>query len=227
MRFTRSFPLPLLAALAVAGCQTAAPPPPPVRQPIVTMEPPGKADEWMSVASAPDTDRVRRLEDAWRQGLAEARAAGFRQAVAAEGELLRPSAALPMPALTPGSYQCRLVRLGRYTRKTRAYEAFKPFFCYVEAVEGQLTLVKQTGSERPAGRLWEDDLPTRMVFLGSMALGNDEGPLAYGEKSARDMAGVVERVAPFRWRLVIPWPRGQSKLDVFELTPVAEQPKPA
>jgi hypothetical protein len=31
-------------------------------------------------------------------------------------------------------------------------------------------------------------------------------------------------VAPFKWRLVIPWPQGVSKLDVYELTPVAEQP---
>ena len=40
------------------------------------------------------------------------------------------------------------------------------------------------------------------------------------------MAGVLERIAPFRkWRLVIPWPQSTSKLDVFELTPVAQQPQ--
>ena len=37
--------------------------------------------------------------------------------------------------------------------------------------------------------------------------------------------GVLERIAPFRWRLVIPWPQSTSKLDVFELTPVANQPQ--
>jgi hypothetical protein len=36
---------------------------------------------------------------------------------------------------------------------------------------------------------------------------------------------VLERIAPFRWRLVIPWPQSTSKLDVFELTPVAKQPE--
>ena len=41
----------------------------------------------------------------------------------------------------------------------------------------------------------------------------------------RDMAGVLERIGPFKWRLVIPWPQSTSKLDVFELTPVADQPK--
>jgi hypothetical protein len=193
-------------------------------RPVVLQEPPGKADEWMRIASPEDIDRIRRLDNAWLTALAEARIAGARRDVAAEGELLRPSAALPMPALTPGSYQCRLVRLGRYTRATRAFEKFKPFYCYVEVADNQLTIVKQTGSQRPAGRLWEDDAPTRMIFLGSVALGNEDQPLAYGDKNTRDMAGVVERIGPFRWRLVVPWPRGQSKLDVFELTPVAEQP---
>jgi len=139
--------------------------------------------------------------------------------------LLRPRAALPRPAPTPGSYNCRLIKLGAVTPKTRAYESFKPFFCYVEVEGDLLTIVKQTGSQRPAGRLWEDDDPTRLIFLGSLALGDEQQPLAYGDNPKRDMAGVLERIAPFRWRLVIPWPQGDSKLNVFELTPVAQQPE--
>jgi hypothetical protein len=63
------------------------------------------------------------------------------------------------------------------------------------------------------------------VFLGSLALGGEDQPLAYGDNPKRDMAGVLERIGPFRWRLVIPWPQSTSKLDVFELTPVALQPQ--
>ena len=73
--------------------------------------------------------------------------------------------------------------------------------------------------------LWEDDDSTRLIFLGSLALGDGQQPIAYGEDGKRDMAGVLERIAPFRWRLVIPWPQSTSKLDVFELTPVAQQPQ--
>lgn len=218
----RQFPILIFAAAALAGCQTADEP---AEQPVVTLEPQSKADKWKGVASAEDADRIHRIEAAWLDSLAEARSGGFRNEVAAEGDLLRPSAALPRPAPTPGSYECRLIRLGRHTTKTRAFEKFKPFFCYVEVEGDLLTIVKQTGSRRPAGRLWEDDTPTRLIFLGSVALGSEEQPLAYGENQERDMAGVFERVGPMRWRLVIPWPRGQSKLDVFELTPVAEQPK--
>ena len=111
------------------------------------------------------------------------------------------------------------------TRRGPAFEKFKPFFCYVEVENNLLTIVKQTGSERPAGRLWEDDNPYRLIYLGSLALGDEQTPRAYGDDPNRDMAGVLERVGPFEWRLVIPWPRGTSKLDVFELTPVDEQPK--
>ncbi len=223
----RPIRLVLLAATllpALAACQTVGDRPTASR-PVVTLEPPRKSDEWIKVASAADVSRIQRLNSAWLAALAEARLGGARADVAAEGDLLSPSAAQTFPAPTPGSYQCRLIRLGRYTTKTRAFERFKPFFCYVQTDGEVLTIVKQTGSQRPAGRLWPDDDEKRMIFLGSVALGNEEQPLAYGENHGRDMAGVFERVAPFRWRLVIPWPRGQSKLDVFELTPVAEQPK--
>ena len=90
---------------------------------------------------------------------------------------------------------------------------------------GVLTIVKQTGSQRPAGRLWNDDDPNRLIFLGSLALGDEKEPLAYAEDPTRDMAGVFERIAPFRWRLVIPWPQDGAKLQVFELTPVPVQPE--
>ena len=154
------------------------------------------------------------------------RGRGFGGEIDAEGALLEPRAALPRPAPTPGSYNCRLIKLGKATRQGHAaFESFKPFFCYVEVEGDLLTIVKQTGSQRPAGRLWEDDRPDRLIFLGSLALGDEQQPLAYGDDPKRDMAGVLERIAPFKWRLVIPWPQSTSKLDVFELTPVAEQPE--
>lgn len=212
----------LLFALAVTGC-TVPPKEPP--RPIVTAAPPTKADIWQRVASTADLNRIRRVATGWSSGLAEARGAGFRDQIRAEGELLDPDAAKFRPAPTPGSYSCRMVRLGRERGKGPAFQKFKPFFCYVE-VEGQLfTIVKQTGSQRPAGRLWEDDLPDRLIFLGTLALGSEEEARAYGDDPKRDMAGVFERIGPFIWRLVIPYPQNGAQLDVFELTPVAEQPK--
>jgi hypothetical protein len=210
-----------IAALAAAlsGCETAKPKLTPGVHPTVEVGPPSKSEAWKAVATAEDQDRIARLGLAWQQALADAQktnAADIRR----EGKLLLPRSALPRPAPTPGSYNCRLIKLGKAAAGGKSYESFKPFFCYVEVEDNLLTIVKQTGSQRPAGRLWEDDDPTRLVFLGSLALGNEDQPLAYGDDPKRNMAGVLERIGPFRWRLVIQWPQSTSKLDVFELTPV-------
>jgi hypothetical protein len=208
----------LLALAMLAGCATKPKLPPGVH-PTVEVGPPPKSEAWKGVATAADQDRVARLGLAWQQALEEAKKTNPGD-VGKEGKLLLPRTGLPRPVPTPGSYNCRMIALGKATPKAKAFESFKPFFCYVEVEEDQLTIVKQTGSQRPAGRLWEDDDPNRLVFLGSLALGNEDQPLAYGDDPKRNMAGVLERIGAFRWRLVIPWPQNDAKLDVFELTPV-------
>jgi len=213
-------------AAALSGCETARPKLPSGVHPSVEVAPPLKSEVWKAVATADDEDRIARLGLAWRDALADAQKTNAAD-VRREGKLLLPRSALPRPAPTPGSYNCRLIKLGKAAAAGKAYESFKPFFCYVEVEDDLLTIVKQTGSQRPAGRLWEDDDSTRLIFLGSLALGNEDQPLAYGDDPKRNMAGVLERIGPFRWRLVIPWPQSNSKLDVFELTPVdfTQQPQ--
>ena len=211
------------AALILGGC-AIKPQRPEGTRPRVEVGAPLKADGWTGVATAADEDRLARMGLAWQQALAEAHRSNPGD-VRREQELLSPRAGLPRPAPTPGSYNCRLIKLGKASAKGRAYESFKPFFCYVEVEDDLLTIVKQTGSQRPAGHLWEDDEATRLIFLGSLALGDEQQPVAYGDDPKRDMAGVLERIAPFKWRLVIPWPQSTSKLDVFELTPVDKQPQ--
>lgn len=215
----------VLLALAASGCESLTKKEVDGPRPSVSIEPETKADVWQRIATAEDQDRIDRLGLAWQSALADARRAGAASDLRTEGKLLEPRAALPRPAPTPGSYNCRLVKVGKTGTRGPAFERFKPFFCYIEVEGDLLTIVKQTGSQRPAGRLWDDDQHDRLVFLGSLALGNEQAPMAYGDDPKRNMAGVFERVGPFVWRLVIPWPQGTSKLDVFELTPVANQPE--
>jgi hypothetical protein len=210
-------------AVVAAGCVPKTKFPPTVTTPAMAA-PPLKSFAWKQVATDADEDRIARLGLAWQEALADARK-GFADEIRKEGVLLRPRSGLARPAPTPGSYYCRLIKLGKASAKSKAYESFKPFFCYVEVEGDLLTIVKQTGSQRPAGRLWEDDDSRRLIFLGSLALGDEQQPLAYGDNPGRDMAGVLDRIGPFKWRLVIPWPQSTSKLDVFELTPVALQPQ--
>src|SRR5947209_14279646 len=218
MRFARSIVMAAGALASLSACATKPQLPAGVH-PSVEVGPPPKSEGWKAVATAEDQDRLARIGLAWQDALDDAKktnAADIRR----EGKLLQPTAALLRPDPTPGSYNCRLIKLGKATAKSKPFETFKPFFCYVQVEGDQLTIVKQTGSQRPSGRLWQDDDPARLIFLGSLALGDETAPLAYGEDPKRNMAGVLQRIAPFKWRLVIPWPQSTSKLDVFELTPV-------
>jgi hypothetical protein len=218
----------VMAAGALASLSACATKPrlPPGVHPSVEVGPPLKSEAWKGVATAEDQDRLARIGLAWQEALGDADKTNGAD-VRRERKLLQPRAALPRPDPTPGSYNCRLIKLGKATPKSKPCETFKPFFCYVQVEGDQLTIVKQTGSQRPSGRLWQDDNPTRLIFLGSLALGDETAPLAYGDDPKRNMAGVLERIAPFKWRLVIPWPQSTSKLDVFELTPVdfTQQPQ--
>lgn len=213
----------LIAALAVTGCTLPGKARP--RLPVVTAAPPTRADIWLAKANAADIYRIRRIATGWSSGLAEARTAGFGNDMKAEGKLLEPDAGLPRPAPTPGIYNCRMLKLGREKPKALAFEKFKPFFCHVGVDRNMFTIIKLTGSQRPAGRMWDDDDPNRLIFLGSLGLGNEDEVLNYGDDPKRDMAGVFQRIGNFRWRLVIPYPQLGAKLLVFELTPVPDQPK--
>ena len=102
---------------------------------------------------------------------------------------------------------------------------FPSQFCFVGGeADGRLSFNKQTGSDLPNGWLYADD-SDRYIFLGAQQHKPGENSLAYGTDRARDIAGVVERVGPFKWRLVVPKTNAKS-LWVYELTPVptAQQP---
>ncbi|QNP44639.1 DUF4893 domain-containing protein (plasmid) [Sphingomonas daechungensis] len=85
-------------------------------RPVVTAEPPTKADTWKGVATDADEQRIARLGIAWQEGLQEANKTSPKD-VEAEGALLLPRAGLARPAPTPGSYNCRLIKLGRVEPK--------------------------------------------------------------------------------------------------------------
>lgn len=193
----------------------------PASEPPVVAE--DEAPQWLGIATPEDQQRIDDVDRAWEQAIARIGARRFRSLlVREEGELVEPDAALPRPAPPPGPYWCRTIKLGM--TGSRSFASFRPFFCFVEAEGELLTFVKQGGSERPAGRLYPDPDESRLVFLGGLALGREQQPPAYGESPERDMAGIVERVAPFRYRLVLPFPRGDSLLDVIELVPFVERP---
>ncbi|MHA6724086.1 DUF4893 domain-containing protein [Sphingomonas sp. RS2018] len=192
----------------------------PVPGASVTLAP---GEPWREAARAEDAARIDALATSWTAAMARMPARGAK-AVAAAGPLLVAGAALDHPELPPGSYDCRVHRLGAAAGAARL-RSFPAGFCYVrgEGADG-LSLTKQTGSDLPAGRLFPAG-PTRYVFLGARSRRPGGAAPAYGTQPDRDVAGVVERVAPFRWRMVVPATDGRS-IDVYELTPVPTDRQP-
>lgn len=210
------------AALSLAACTTT---PKPVGVAVVSVEQVAEPG-WRGAISAEDTARLEALPATWEavRSLAERRS---KSVWAGQAELLAADGALDHPAMPPGSYNCRLVRLGQQTARGPVVRTFNPFFCYVRGEGAEaLSFTKQTGTDLPGGWLHADG-DRRYVFLGAKQRKPGDNSLGYGTEGDRDLAGVVERIAPFRWRLVVPWRTGKPGLDVYELTPVpAEQQAP-
>jgi len=176
------------------------------------------AASWRSVATDFDRERARKWRTAWVRALAKARAGGYGAQVAAEGVLLEPDAALKGAAPPPGDYRCRVVKIGGQSEGLLDYVAYPFFDCRIGPGAGATGFVKLNGSQRPVGRLFADG-DRRMVFLGTLQLGDEQGVLRYGHDRQRDMIGLLERVGERRWRLAFPYPAFESTLDVVELVP--------
>ena len=176
------------------------------------------AASWRSVATDFDRERARKWRTAWVRALAKARAAGHGAEIAGEGALLDPDSALKGAEPPPGDYRCRVVKVGGRGEGSLRYVAYPPFDCRITDGAGAMDFVKLTGSQRPVGRLFADG-PRRLVFLGTLQLGDEQGVLRYGHDRQRDMIGLFERVGERRWRLAFPYPAFESTLDVIELVP--------
>jgi hypothetical protein len=170
---------------------------------------------WRKVATPEDRRRLRAWRDAWMAALPAARAGGGRSEIAAGGALFDPDRALGDAAPPPGNYRCRTFKLGSQAADGLAFVAYPWFRCWVDQ-EG--AFAKVDGSQRPVGRI-HPDTSGRAVFLGTLMLGDEQRPMRYGRDRERDLAGLVERVEPRRWRIVLPYPRFESLLDVLELVP--------
>ena len=176
------------------------------------------AASWRSIATEFDRERMRKWRTAWVRAVAQARSGGHGAEVANEGILLEPDAALKGVAPPPGDYRCRVVKVGARSEGLLGFVAYPAFDCRISAGAGPMDFVKLTGSQRPVGRLFADS-DRRLIFLGTLQLGDERGTLRYGHDRQRDMIGLLERIGERRWRLAFPYPAFESTLDVIELLP--------
>ncbi|MES3152319.1 DUF4893 domain-containing protein [Sphingomonas faeni] len=177
----------------------------------------GRTD-WRRVATEADRGRLRGWRGAWVDALAQVDP----RELAREPLLFDPDRALVDPLPPAGAYRCRTFKLGARGGVGPTFATTGWFACRIGGGDGDsvVSLVKLDGSQRPVGTIFADT-NSRAVFLGTMEFGDEMRPMRYGHDANRDMAGLIERIGPRRWRVVLPFPRFESVLDVVELVPAA------
>ena len=203
--------LPYLAILALAGCG-------------VIERPSGLIPRWTTayreVVSDDDRIRLREWRSSFVAGLEAARKAGHGDEIAREGALLDPDAALAAPAIPNGMYRCRVIKLGAREPGNPDYASYPGSTCRIRPERTLQRLGKLSGAQRYVGVIFPGDA-IRNVFLGTLAFADESRALQYGQDEQRDVAGYVERIGPNRWRLIMPAPHFESRIDVMELVPAS------
>jgi hypothetical protein len=206
----RRFALHLLALLALTGCTRS-------REVVAPPNAERPNDAWRSLVTTDDRARIRTWRDAWTEALGQAQPA-YAGAIAGEGPLLDPDAALAGARLPAGDYRCRTIKLGAQTSGHAVFTIYEPRLCRIGAEGARLHLTILDGPQRPIGILFPDT-SRRMIFLGTLQLGDEALAYRYSRDRERDMVGLLERIGDRRWRLVLPRPHFESLLDVIELVP--------
>lgn len=171
---------------------------------------------WRTVATGDDRERLRDWRTAFTQSLEQARSTNAAD-VEREGVLLQPDAAQGGP-IPNGDYRCRTIKLGAKSGGMLNYIAYPSFRCRISQSGSVQHFDKLSGSQRPHGTIYPAD-QLRSVLLGTMVLGDENIAYQYGRDRERDLAGWIERVDDNRWRIILPYPRYESTLDVIELIP--------
>ena len=179
---------------------------------------PAPTRDWRSVATSADRERLREWRTAFTAALAKARAAGHGSEIAREGVLLDPDSAIGGVPIPNGRYKCRVIKLGAKSEGLLDYVAYPAFDCRIRQERDLQGFAKLTGSQRHIGLIFPGDA-MRQVMLGTLVLGDETRAMQYGRDPDRDVAGYVERIAPNRWRLILPSPKFESLTDVLDLTP--------
>jgi hypothetical protein len=180
---------------------------------------PNRSQDWRQVATTADENRLREWRSSFIAALAAARGAGHGAEIDREGALLQPDSALGGGTIANGLYRCRVIRVGARLPGNRDFASSIPLTCRISA-DGRLqSFALLGGVQRELGRIYPAD-GLRGVFLGTLMLPGEARAMQYGADEDRDVAGYVERLAPQRWRLVLPAPHFDALLEVIELVPM-------
>lgn len=211
-------PARLLALTLCVGLVACAHNPQPCPPPAPGAAGAGGLPDWHDAITDPDHVRLRDWRKAFVAGLDQARKDGHGAEIDGQGRLLDPDAAMDGATLSVGFYRCRVIKLGSRDAGRVTYIAYPVHRCEVRPSDNLTRLIELDGLQRPSGRLYPDGA-SRSIFLGTMILGDEQKPITYGRDVDRDMVGAIQRIGEHRWRMLIPDPAWESKIDVMELVP--------
>ncbi len=109
-----------------------------------------------------------------------------------------------------GDWRCRTTKIGGELPLV-IYGWFK---CRVSDDGSGWKLEKISGSQRTSGRFYDEN-ERRLIYLGSQYV-NDEKPKPYASGPETDQVGYAFRTGPKEWRIELPMPYYESKLDILE-----------
>ena len=179
--------VPLALALLICGCQSK-PKPPPGMTPSVEVAPPAKSEGWKQVATTADEDRITRLGLAWQEALAEAEPGCRRGDPQGRACCSGRARACRGPQPTPGSYNCRLIKLGKATAKARAYR------------ELQALLLLRRGRGGPADHRQADRQPApRRAAVGGRRFQPPDLPRQPGARRRGHAAAPMATIPSATW----------------------------
>jgi hypothetical protein len=167
--------------------------------------------EFDKIITAADRERMQNYDETRRGALAEARAGGAPEDLATLDAVASKEAQSWSGFDMTGNWQCRTIKAGGLVPLI-VYGWFK---CKVSDDGSGWMLEKLTGSQRTKGRFF-DDGDKRLTYLGSFYIAG-EAVKPYGSGPDSDQFGYAFRTGAEAFRIELPAPRYESKLDILEL----------
>lgn len=156
-----------------------------------------------------DKVRLDQYGETRKAALAEAKAGNPAEVKQLDDLLAKPLVSFSDKDLT-GNWKCRTIKAGGLSPLV-IYGWFK---CKVTDDGSGWRLEKISGSQRTQGRFFDDN-EKRAIYLGSGSVNNDRAK-PYGSGPQTDQVGYAFRTSASEWRIELPAPYYESKLDIIE-----------
>ncbi|MGD9912582.1 MAG: DUF4893 domain-containing protein [Rhizobiaceae bacterium] len=161
------------------------------------------------IMTPPDKERLKTYGPVRQEAIKEAKEGPPADVKVLDAALAKPLQPFQGFDMT-GDWKCRTLKVGGFA-KLIVYGWFK---CKVTDDGSGWVLEKTSGSQRTKGRFY-DESDKRLIYLGSFFIEGDK-PKPYGSGLETDQVGYAFRTGKAEWRVELPSPYYESKLDIME-----------